>query len=78
MPAKRRSREPAVIETSMKVLTWIAITAVVILAILLPVLVVTGMFGGQPLAGTVALIGMVLLAFGVAWYVRTHDERSRG
>jgi uncharacterized membrane protein len=59
-------------------LTWIAITAVVILAILLPVLVVTGMFGGQPLAGTLALIGMVLLAFGVAWYVRTHDERSRG
>ena len=47
------------IETSKKVLTWIAITAVVILAIL-------------------ALIGMVLLAFGVAWYVRTHDERSRG
>ena len=66
------------IETSKKVLTWIAITAVVILAILLPVLVVTGMFGGQPLAGTLALIGMVLLAFGVAWYVRTHDERSRG
>ena len=78
MPAKRRSREPAVIETSKKVLTWIAIAAVVILAILLPVLVVTGMFGGEPLAGTVALIGMVLLAFGVAWYVRTHDERSRG
>jgi hypothetical protein len=67
-----------VIETSKKVLTWIAIIAVVILAILLPVLVVTGMFGGQPLAGTLALIGMVLLAFGVAWYVRTHDERSRG
>ena len=48
------------------------------LAILLPVIVVTGMFGGEPLAGTVALIGMVLLAFGVAWYVRIHDERGRG
>jgi hypothetical protein len=67
-----------VIETSKKVLIWIAIIAVVILAILLPVLVVTGMFGGQPLAGTLALIGMVLLAFGVAWYVRTYNERSRG
>jgi uncharacterized membrane protein len=64
-------------ETVRKVLTWIAITAVVILAILLPVIIVTGMFGGEPLAGTVALIGMVLLAFGVAWYVRTRDERSR-
>ena len=60
-----------------KVLSWIAITTVVILAILLPVIVVTGMFGGEPLAGTVALIGMVLLAFGVAWYVRSRDERSR-
>jgi uncharacterized membrane protein len=64
-------------ETVRKVLTWIAITAVVILAIVLPVIIVTGMFGGEPLAGTVALIGMVLLAFGVAWYVRTRDERSR-
>jgi uncharacterized membrane protein len=60
-----------------KVLPWIAVAAVVILAILLPVIVVTGMFGGEPLAGTVALIGMVLLAFGVAWYVRSRDERSR-
>jgi hypothetical protein len=59
-----------------KVLTWVAITTVVILAILLPVIVVTGMFGGEPLAGTLALIGMVLLAFGVAWYVRSRDERS--
>ena len=59
-----------------EVLTWIAITTVVILAILLPVIVVTGMFGGEPLAGTLALIGMVLLAFGVAWYVRSRDERS--
>jgi uncharacterized membrane protein len=64
-------------ETVKKVLTWIAIATVVILAILLPVIIVTGMFGGEPLAGTVALIGMVLLAFGVAWYVRTRDERSR-
>ena len=64
-------------ETITKVLTWIVIAAVVILAILLPVIVVTGMFGGEPLAGTIALLGMVLLAFGVAWYVRTRDERSR-
>jgi hypothetical protein len=34
------------------------------------------MFGGEPLAGTVGLIGMVLLAFGVVWYVRRRDERS--
>ena len=60
-------------ETIRKVATWIAITAVVILAILLPVIIVTGMLGGQPLAGTVALIGMVLLALGVAWYVRSHQ-----
>jgi hypothetical protein len=64
-------------ETVRKVLTWITIATVVILAILLPVIIVTGMFGGEPLAGTVALIGMVLLAFGVAWYVRNRDERSR-
>jgi uncharacterized membrane protein len=56
-----------------RVLTWVAIAAVVSLAILLPVIVVTGMFGGEPLAGTVALIGMVLLAVGVAWYVRTRE-----
>jgi hypothetical protein len=54
-----------------------AIAVVVLLAVLLPVLVVTGMFGGDPLAGTVALIGMVLLAFAVAWYVRTHGEGTR-
>jgi hypothetical protein len=57
--------------TIRKLLIWIAIAAVVILAILLPVIVVTGMFGGEPLAGTIALIGLALLAFGVAWYVRT-------
>jgi uncharacterized membrane protein len=66
-----------VLETIRKVSTWIAIAAVVILAILLPVIIVTGMFGGEPLAGTVALIGMILLAFGVAWYVRSHEQRSR-
>ena len=66
------------IGTGKKVLTFVAIAVVVILAILLPVIVVTGMFGGEPLAGTVALIGMVLLAFGVAWYVRIHDERGSG
>jgi hypothetical protein len=76
MPGKRPRREPAVIAISKQVLTWIAIVAVVIMAILLPVLVVTGMFGDQPLAGTVALIGMVLLAFGVAWYVRIHNGRG--
>jgi uncharacterized membrane protein len=65
-----------VIEIGKKALTWVAIAVVVILAVLLPVIVVTGMFGGEPLAGTVALIGMVLLAFGVAWYVRRHDERG--
>lgn len=65
------------LETIRKASTWIAIAAVVILAILLPVIIVTGMFGGEPLAGTVALIGMILLAFGVAWYVRSHEQRSR-
>jgi hypothetical protein len=78
MPGKRPRRERAVIAISRQVLTWIAIVAVVIMAILLPVLVVTGMFGDQPLAGTVALIGMMLLAFGVAWYVRTHNGRRSG
>ena len=68
--------KPAVRETIRKALTWIAVAGVVILAILLPVIIVTGMFGGEPLAGTVALIGMVLLAFGVAWYVRTRGERG--
>lgn len=58
-------------EALSKLLIWLAISALILLAIVLPVIVVTGMFGGEPLAGTVALIGMVLLAFGVAWYVRT-------
>jgi hypothetical protein len=57
-----------------KVLIWIAIAAIVSLAILLPVIVVTAMFGGKPVAGTIALIGLVLLAFGVAWYVRSRGE----
>jgi hypothetical protein len=61
-------------DTIRKLLIWLAVVAVVILAILLPVIVVTGMFGGEPLAGTIALIGLVLLAFGVAWYVRTRGE----
>jgi hypothetical protein len=64
--------ERIVVESSKKVLTWIAIGAVVLLAILLPVVVVTGMFGGQPWAGTLALIGLILLAGAVAWYVRSH------
>jgi len=54
-----------------KTLVWIAVIALVGLAILLPAIIVTGMFGGEPMAGTVALIGLVLLAFGVAWFVRT-------
>lgn len=62
------------LDTIRKLSIWIAIASVVALAILLPVIVVTGMFGGKPLAGTVALIGLVLLAFGVAWYVRTRGE----
>jgi uncharacterized membrane protein len=64
----------AFLDTIRKLSIWIAIASVVTLAILLPVIVVTGMFGGKPLAGTVALIGLVLLAFGVAWYVRTRGE----
>jgi hypothetical protein len=59
-----------------KLLIWSIIAALVFLAILLPVVVVTGMFGGKPLAGTLALIGLVLLAFGTAWYVRTHVQGS--
>ncbi len=58
-----------------KLLIWAAIAAIVILAILLPVIVVMGMFGGQPLAGTIALCGLVLLAFGAAWYVRTRGAK---
>jgi len=65
-----------VMDTIKKLLVWIAIAALVLLAILLPVIVVTGMFGGKPLAGTFALIGLVLLAFGVAWYVRTQNHSS--
>ncbi len=53
-----------------KALVWIAVAAVVVLAILLPVVLVTGMFGGRPVAGTIALVGLVMLAFGVMWYVR--------
>jgi hypothetical protein len=61
----------------MKLLVWVAVVAVVLLAIGLPVVVVTGMFGGHPLAGAVALVGLMLLAFGVAWYVRTHGRAPR-
>jgi uncharacterized membrane protein len=63
-------------DTVKRLLIWSAIAALVLLAILLPVIVVTGMFGGNPRAGTIALIGVVLLAFGVAWYVRSHDQGS--
>ena len=54
-----------------KALVWIAVGVVVVLAILLPVVIVTGMFGAQPWAGTIAFVGLIMLAFGVAWYVGT-------
>jgi hypothetical protein len=57
-----------------KLLVWVVVVVVVALAIMLPVIIVTGMFGGRPATGTIALIGLVLLAFGVAWYVRTHGR----
>ena len=67
--------DPAVMDTVKKLLIWIAVAIIVLLAVLLPVIIITGMFGGEPLAGTIALIALVLLAFGVAWYVRTGRER---
>ena len=57
-----------------KLFIWMAVAGLVVLAILLPVLV-AGVFGDQPLAGTFALIGLVLLAFGVAWYLRAQSTR---
>jgi TRAP-type C4-dicarboxylate transport system permease small subunit len=59
-----------------KVLIWIAVIALVALVILLPVIIITGMFGGDPLAGMIALASLTLFAFGVAWYVRTHGLRD--
>lgn len=59
-----------------KVLIWMAVIALVALVILLPVIILTGMFGGEPLAGMIALTGLTLFAFGVAWYVRTHGVRD--
>ena len=67
---------PTAMDTVRKLLIWGAIAAFVLLAILLPVIVVTGMFGGKPLAGTIALIGLVLLAFGVARYVHSRGQGS--
>ena len=64
-----------VMDTIKRLLIWIAVAALVVLAVLLPVVVVTGMFGGKPLAGTIALVGLMLLAFGVAWYVHTQAQR---
>jgi len=63
-------------DTLKKLLILGGISALVLLVVLLPVIVLTGMFGGKPLAGTIALIGLVVLAFGVAWYVRTHAQSS--
>ena len=60
--------------TVTKALVWVAVAVVVVLAVLLPVIIITGLFGGQPLVGTIALVGLVLLAFGVAWYVRNHGR----
>ncbi len=62
--------------TVTRALVWVAVTVVVVLAIVLPVIIVTGLFGGQPLMGTIALVGLVLLAFGVAWYVRNHGKMT--
>lgn len=58
-----------------KLIIWIGIVTVVILAVLLP-MIVTGMFGGQPLVGSIGLIGLVLLAGSVAWYVRARRDGS--
>jgi hypothetical protein len=57
-----------------KLFIWMAVAGLVVLAILLPVLV-AGVFGDHPLAGTFALVGLVLLAFGVAWYLRAQSPR---
>jgi hypothetical protein len=59
-----------------KALLWIACAVSIILAILLPVVIVTGLFGGHPVAGAIALVGLVLLALGVAWYVRGGGRRA--
>jgi hypothetical protein len=58
-----------------KLFIWMASAGLTILAILLPIVVVTDVFGGHPLAAPLALVGLVLLAFGVAWYVRTRSTR---
>lgn len=65
---------PTLLRTLQKVLIWVAITVLVLLAILLPVIIVTGMFGGAPLGGIVALIGVMLLAYGVVWFVRVQGR----
>jgi len=62
--------------TVTRALVWVAVTVVVVLATVLPVIIVTGLFGGQPLVGTIALVGLVLLAFGVAWYIRNHGKMT--
>lgn len=62
--------------TVTRALVWVAVTVIVVLATVLPVTIVTGLFGGQPLVGTIALVGLVLLAFGVAWYVRNHGKMT--
>jgi hypothetical protein len=59
-----------------KLMIWSGILVVVILAILLPMIIVTDLFGGQPLAGSIALIGLVFLAFSAARYVRTRRDGS--
>jgi hypothetical protein len=68
--------EPAsTMKTLRKIVIWITVTLVIILVIVLPVVIVTGMFGGAPFASTVALLGVILLAYGVAWYTRSHGGR---
>jgi hypothetical protein len=65
----------AIMDAIKKLFIWMASAGLTILAILLPIVVVTDVFGGHPLAAPLALVGLVLLAFGVAWYVRTRSTR---
>lgn len=60
---------PTPLRVLQKLLRWLAVTLIVLLVILLPVVLVTGMFGGAPFGNIVALIGVMLLAYGVMWFV---------
>jgi len=54
---------------TVKALVWTAVITLVAFAILLPMVIVTSTFAGQPLWRTIALIGLMGLALGVALYV---------